>query len=254
MVRWLPAVLAAVLVGAAGVASASDTRGDPGVPRIARGTISIGLPFEGRLRRGVRLEETRYLRHVPEYARTGNFFGTWELVQLLHRAAYRVHQRAPGARLSVGELSSPGGGRIAGHGSHQSGRDADVAFYMLDGRGRPFDPWAFAAFDAAGRGLAPNQGLRFDDVRNWELVARLVADADARVQYLFVASEIEARLLAVGRARRASPSVLARAARAMVEPAEGHRHQNHFHLRIYCAPANRAVCRDQAPFHPWYPR
>ncbi|MBC7174628.1 MAG: penicillin-insensitive murein endopeptidase [Polyangiaceae bacterium] len=253
MIRTLLLALACALVFVASGASASGA-GGPGVPALSRRTVSIGLPFEGALRRGERLVETPFLRYVPEYAPTGHFFGTWELVQLLHRAAYRVHSRVPGARLSVGELSRREGGRIAGHGSHQAGRDVDIAFYMLDRSGRPFDPWAFAAFDARGRGLAPNEGLRFDDVRNWELVSRLVADAEARVQYIFVAAEIEARLLAAGRARRASPSLLARAARTMVEPANGHRHANHFHLRIYCPPADRPSCRDQAPFHPWYPR
>src|SRR5690606_16006049 len=106
-----------------------------------------------------------YLRYTGEYAPGGNFYGTWELVQLLERAAYRVARRVPGAKLSVGELSREGGGLLAGHDSHQNGRDADIAFYMLDGRGRPYDPFGFADFGADGRGLPPNEGLVFDDTR-----------------------------------------------------------------------------------------
>ncbi len=224
-----------------------------GVPHVRRGTRSVGLAHQGRLLRGVRAEETRFLRHTPEYARAGRFFGTWELVQLLHRAAYRVSRRLPGAQLSIGELSAPRGGRIPGHRSHQAGRDVDIAFYMTDARGRPFSPWAFAGFDANGVGTGPNQMLRFDDARNWELVAKLVADGDARVQYIFVARHLRARLLAEGRRRRAAPSVLRRAAAVMAQPSTGHPHDNHFHVRIYCAPADRPRCLDEGPRHPWYP-
>lgn len=240
------------LAPGAGANPRDVTRG-PGARRLPHGSRSIGLPFDGRLRRSVELRESDYIRRVTEYEPRGNFYGTWELVQLLERAAYRVARRIPGAKLSVGELSAREGGRIAGHASHQSGRDVDIAFYMLDGGGDPYPPGAFAAFDANGRGLAPNEGLRFDDARNWELVAKLVADGDARVQYIFVARHIKQRLLREGRRRGAPASVLHRAETVMVQPASGHRHANHFHVRIYCAPADRPSCRDQGPRHPWYP-
>ncbi len=226
------------------------TRGR-GARRLSHRSRSQGYPFQGRLQRGVQLRESRYLRHVTEYAAAGNHYGTWELVQLLERAAYRVSRRLPGAKLSVGELSREGGGRIPGHASHQNGRDADVSFYMLDGRGRPHEPFAFAAFDANGRGTGPNRGLTFDDARNWELVAKLVADGDARIQFIFVANHLKQRLLREGRRRGAPASVLARAERVLVQPAEGNTHENHFHVRIYCSPGNRPACRDRAPFHPW---
>jgi penicillin-insensitive murein endopeptidase len=159
----------------------------------------------------------------------------------------------PGAKLSVGELSRPEGGEIDGHGSHESGRDADLSFYMSDWRGSPFTPWAFAAFEADGIARAPNAGLRFDDARNWELVARLVGDPDARVQFIFVSNPIRRRLLEEARRRRAPRSVVERAATVMVQPTHGHPHRNHFHVRIYCAPADRPSCRDRAPYWPWYP-
>ena len=39
-----------------------------------------------------------------------------------------------------------------------------------------------------------------------------------------------------------------RAARAMVQPAEGHPHRNHFHVRIYCSRADRERgCEDTGP-------
>ncbi|MBX3248522.1 MAG: penicillin-insensitive murein endopeptidase [Myxococcales bacterium] len=227
------------------------TRGEDARP-LPRRSRSVGLPFRGALRDGVLLRESRHVRYVTEYAGTGNHWGTWEMVQLLERAAYRVARRLPGAKLSVGELSAERGGRIPGHASHQSGRDVDLGFYMLDARGRPYDAFAFASFGADGRGLPPNQSLTFDDARNWELVAKLVADGDARVQHLFVARHLKERLLAEGRRRRAPQVVLDRAAAVMSQPA-GHPHANHFHLRIYCSPSNRPACRDQGTRHPWAP-
>jgi penicillin-insensitive murein endopeptidase len=215
---------------------------------------SVGLPFGGRIHGGVLLRESRTVRYTPEYAPTGNFYGTPDMVGMLHRASSRVMVRFPGAKLSVGELSRRGGGPIPGHHSHQNGRDVDIAFYMLDGAGRPFDPWAFANFDDHGRGITPNEGLRFDDARNWELVSRLVTDPDARVQYVFVATGIEHRLLAEGRRRGFSSSVIDRAARVMMQPGGNHPHRNHFHVRVYCASSSGAACQDRARFHPWAPR
>lgn len=237
----------------AGATGARDRSRGPTARRLPHNSRSVGLPFDGRLRNGVLLAESRHVRYTTEYREAGNFYGTWELVQLIERVAYRVARRLPGARLSVGELSARSGGSIAGHASHENGRDVDLSFYMTDARGRTFDPFGFARFKADGQGRPPNQSLRFDDARNWEAVAKLVADGDARVQYIFVAETIKRRLLREGRRRGAPASVLDRANRLLAQPAAGHRHDNHFHVRIYCPPANRPACRDEGPRHPWYP-
>lgn len=250
MRRTLSALVAVMLALASATASAVPTSRAP----VRRASRSIGFPFDGRLESGVLVRESTALRYTPEYAPHGNFYATAELAALLHRAAAHVARRRPGARLSIGEISGARGGRIAGHHSHQNGRDVDIAFYMLDGRGQPFAPWAFANFDDQGRGDGPNVGLRFDDVRNWELVSRLITDADARVQFVFVADGLKRRLLSEARRVHASPSVIARAERVLVQPAEGHPHRNHFHLRIYCGARSGSACRDRAPFHPWAPR
>lgn len=249
MLRAVSVFVALALLLASGSAFAVPTRRAPAIRRVSR---SIGFPFDGRLRGAVLLRETPELRYTPEYAPRGNFYGTWELVQVLHRASAHVARRVPGAKLSVGELSQATGGSIPGHHSHQNGRDADVSFYILDGAGRPMEPWAFANFDDQGRGEGPNVGLRFDDARNWEFVSRLVTDADARVQFIFIGRGLRHRLIEYANRRGVSPSIVARAARAMVQPAEGHPHRNHFHIRIYCGTANQPQCQDRAPFHPWY--
>jgi penicillin-insensitive murein DD-endopeptidase len=203
--------------------------------------------------RGMRLKESAYVRHVDEYVAGARFYGTWELVQVLERGARRVAFRLPGSKLSVGELSSEHGGDVNGHNSHESGRDVDIGFYMTTADGRPYEAGSFAEFDARGRGLAPNGGLRFDDARNWELVSKLVTDPDARVQYIFVARTLRQRLLNEAARRGAPKETLERAAAVLVQPAHGHAHRNHFHVRIYCAPADRPLCRDVGPYWSWYP-
>lgn len=251
-------VSAALLAGGAAALStpaSADGRGSrqSGGTAAVRRSRSVGHAWRGRLEHGVLLRESAHVRYVGEYREGGHHYGTWQLVQLLERAAARVHQRAPGARLSVGELSARRGGGLAGHRSHQSGRDVDIAFYMTDARGRPHDPFAFANFGGDGVGRGPNSMLRFDDVRNYELVARLVTDGDARVQHIFVSNPIRARLLRTARSRRASATVRARLEQVMLQPTHGHPHANHFHVRVYCNPHERPRCQDRAPFHAWYP-
>lgn len=258
-IGWLPALAGSMLV-LAPVAVASPTPRD-GTCEAAqplrqaarrRRSRSVGLPWRGRLEHGVRLRESSRVRFVTEYTERRSHFGTWQLVQLIERAAERVERRLPGVRLSVGEISARRGGHIDGHRSHQSGRDVDIGFYMTDAQGRPHDAYAYAAFGGDGVGRGPNRMLRFDDARNWELVGKLVADGDARVQHIFVSNPIERRLLREGRRRGAPSVVLERAARVMSQPGH-HPHRNHFHVRIYCNPRERPGCQDRGPFHDWYP-
>lgn len=251
-------LVAAALVCAAStpIASAKRNTAEPTVltlPSTLRKSRSVGAPWKGKLTRGVRLEQSAELRYVGEYAPLNHFYGTWQLVQLLGRAAQYVNKKLPGARLSVGEMSAQNGGNLPNHASHESGRDVDVGFYMLDAAGRPYSAFAFANFDERGRGIKPNVGLKFDVARNWELVARLVTDGDARVQYVFVAPGLRWLLLEEGKRRGATPAVLDRAAHVMVAPNERHPHGNHFHVRIYCGPNERPQCTDSAPYWPWYP-
>lgn len=225
-----------------------DLRPPPGLR-----SRSLGFAWQGQLLRPMRVQESEYIRYVGEYAANGRFFGAWELVQLLERGARRVAFRMPGSKLQIGELSAANGGRIDGHHSHQSGRDVDIGFYVTLADGTPMATYAFANFDARGVGKPPNQYLRFDDTRNWELVAKLITDGEARVQFVFVANTLKQRLLAEAARRGAPASVIERAKTLLVQPAHGHPHRNHFHVRIYCPPADRPVCKERGPFWPWYP-
>lgn len=93
--------------------------------RISR-SESVGAPNEGLLEHGEPLPE-----HRAYVVRTGErSFGTHETVQWLVEAfdaALDADPRMP--RVRVHDLSRAEGGRLTGHRSHQSGRDADVAYY-----------------------------------------------------------------------------------------------------------------------------
>ena len=132
----------------------------PTLPAALRKSRSLGYPWQGKLERGVKLRETGSVRYVTEYGVTNHFFGAWQLVQLLERAAHQVARSLPGARLSVGELSKERGGDLPGHASHESGRDVDVGFYMLDAASRSYSAYAFARFGERGQGLLRGLVLR----------------------------------------------------------------------------------------------
>lgn len=215
-------------------------------------STSSGLPWDGRLLRAVRLRMSTLLRPIADYAQGGNFYGTQELVTLLERTAKGLATRWPGTALALGELSGPRGGKLDGHHSHRSGRDADVSFIMRNEQGQTARFLRFVAFGSEGVGLSTRQPLYFDDVKNWALVSSMLRDPEARVQYLFVAQTIRTRLLVEGHRQGESDEFLRAAAAIMVEPKERHKHDNHFHLRIYCPRDDRPACHDSAPYWPWY--
>jgi penicillin-insensitive murein endopeptidase len=213
---------------------------------------SNGLPWDGTLTRAVRLRMGALLRPVKSYARQGNFYGTSELVSLLERAARTIAARWPHSQLAVGELSAARGGKLEGHHSHRSGRDADVAFFMRDDQGRQSRFLRFVTFGSEGVATRASGTLYFDDARNWAIVATMLRDQESRVQYMFVAQSIRTRLLMEARRQGESDEFLRAAAAVLVEPKERHKHDNHFHVRIYCPVNDRPHCQDSAPYWPWY--
>jgi penicillin-insensitive murein endopeptidase len=214
---------------------------------------SVGYPWHGHLERGMALAEDALIRHVDEYTEWGRFYGTWQLVQLVRRAAMRVAQQFPGSRLSVGELSGARGGRISGHHSHRNGRDIDIAFYLVDDADQLATARAFVhIYRKSGLAYFAGGKYHFDDARNWALLAKLLDDDDARVQFVFVAKSMQRRLLAQAARVSAPAELITRAKAVMLEPTEGNRHESHFHVRIYCPASDRPGCYDRPPFFPWY--
>lgn len=200
--------------------------------------LSIGSPTEGKLEGAVELQPSRELR--LRYA-NGAHFGLPALVGLLERSSKRLAARFAGLTLHVGDLSRREGGEIAGHKSHESGRDADVAFLFVGPNGESVSPAEFLTVNDKGLAVE-NQSWRFDDARNWALVEAWVTDPGARVEHIFVAAAVRARLLAYARSRGTFLPVLHRAAMAMKQPSAGQVHDDHFHVRIACPAGQRRIC------------
>lgn len=225
----------------------------------APGTASVGYANDGLLLDGVALPETGrgYFR-----AKSGEDtrWGAPVLRDALERAALSVARQFPGgAPLVIGDLSSRHGGQHSRHGSHQTGRDVDILFYLLDGAGRSVRGSGFYAFDEFGASSihtpgAPVQGVAlFDTARNWALVRALLLDEDAPAQWIFCANGIKARLLTYATVNESDPRVLVRAAYVLHQPSSGNPHRDHFHVRISCTARERATgCLDPGPIWPWH--
>ena len=170
-------------------------------------SVSLGLPYRGRLVRGVRLPARGLhfttwdpqLRRSP--SRWWRRYGNDYLVRMVLRVARRhaTAEAVPPPPMLVGDLSRPRGGAFGrrfgalGHSSHQNGLDVDVYYPRRDGRN------------------APPRTVRQVDLR---LAQRLVD--------LFVAAG--AKRVLVG------PNVPLTGPRGVVKPWPNH--DNHLHVRI----------------------
>jgi penicillin-insensitive murein endopeptidase len=163
---------------------------------------------------------------------------------MLQRSARQMAREAGGAVIVAGDLSSKHGGPLAGHRSHQSGRDADVGFFVVDAKGRPKTLDRFVAFDAEGK-AKDGSGLRFDDYRNWLLIQMWLRDARAEVKYVFVAAPLRRRLLAFAQARPAFRKYVGAAAELLIQPRNSSAHDDHFHVRVACPERQAALCVER---------
>ena len=129
--------------------------GDPAPEPIRwRPSRALGLPYGGRLVRGVRLpsEGASFFTWDPIRKTTPNRawrrHGTDRLVATLLDVLGDFQDEHPDApRVGIGDLSRPRGGDFGprfgppGHASHQNGLDADVYYPRRDGRERaPLSP------------------------------------------------------------------------------------------------------------------
>jgi penicillin-insensitive murein endopeptidase len=213
-------------------------------------SVSVGYPNRGLLRFGARINDDRVMR--VKDGSLDSRFGTGELVRLIERAAQDVAFRYPRSQLTVGDLSRPGGGRFRPHVSHQSGRDVDLGFYMLDRRSTPLNAHLFVRLNNQGMGKQWGQLYKFDAARNWALIESLLSDPTIDVQHIFVVNSIKGRLIRQALKEHANPELLMRARRVITQPSHGAPHRSHFHVRIYCADDDRPMCKDRPPYYAWH--
>lgn len=207
-----------------------------------KGPKSIGAPNGGKLAQGEKLTSNRSV----EVRGGGHAWGTPELVQVLKRAAAKVRKKHKGSVLFVGDLSAKRGGPLFGHNSHQSGRDADVGFYMKHDDGKQVNPHRFVPFGGDGR-ARDGAIVRFDDERNWLFIESLLTDPKVDVRYVFISMGLRKRLLTyASQKKKVAPDLYTKAAAALMSPADVDVHDDHFHVRIACPERMRPLCVEDS--------
>jgi penicillin-insensitive murein DD-endopeptidase len=220
----------------------SDKSNEKTAEKLPKGPQSVGAPNGGKLARGEKLTSNRSI----EVRGGGHAWGTPELVQVLKRSAAKVRKKHKGSVLFVGDLSAKHGGPLFGHNSHQSGRDADVGFYMKHDDGKQVNPHRFIPFGGDGR-ARDGAIVRFDDQRNWEFVEALLTDPKVEVRYLFVSMGLRKRLLTyASQKKKVSQELYTKASAALMSPADIDVHDDHFHVRIACPERMRGVCVEES--------
>ena len=216
--------------------------------RLAMLSLSGGYPNDGWQLRGKRLRPTPEL-HVRA-ASHDRVYGHPALVLMLGRSARDVAKAVPHSVLLVGDLSAREGGPLSGHRSHQSGRDADVAFYVTDLHGKRVPSTEYVAFDGDGKSK-DGRGLLFDDERNWLLVQSWARDRRAGLSHIFVSWPLRDRLLAYARSRPKFAPYVPQATALLKQPEKGEAHDDHFHVRITCPKEEEEICRSESKLdHP----
>ncbi len=217
----------------------------------AQGSLSVGVPMDGRLRHGEVLPKRGRGYELSAAAQVRRArFGVHELVMMIKQAALDVARLHPGSVLTVGDLSSRTGGAIEHHGSHQNGRDVDFMFYLTNRAGRPITNRELVPIDPNGFSTAPPLKYRFDAARNWSLVEALLESEHAVVQWIFVSSAVERLLIDYAEGAGVSPRLIGMAGQVLRQPG-GTPHVDHFHVRIYCPRGDRPDCRDVGPRWAW---
>ncbi|TXD39190.1 hypothetical protein FRC98_01965 [Lujinxingia vulgaris] len=187
-----------------------------------------------------------HLAVLPVQRTRGLMYTTDPMIALIENAATHVAAQHPGSVVFLGNFGRKGGGDIPYSVSHNNGRDADLAFFMLDDAGNPALLDDLLSLDDQGQVLLaidetqPPQMLHFDVARNWTLVEGLLRSKAAELQYIFISNPLRAMLLAEGRRRGAPRELLQRAATLLVQPGGALPHDDHFHLRIHCTPLDLA--------------
>ncbi len=209
---------------------------------------SVGTPQTGRLLGGTRLPVASdpHVRALARTAKADTLWGTSELVALVRDVAAAVARQHGQVPLTVGNLSRRGGGDIGASVSHNSGRDADLAFYLLDARGKSVRWHTMLHCDDSGvvQRPADARGFRFDTARNWALIRHLLSHPAVVVQWIFVAAPLRNMLLDHALRVGEPASLRERARRVLVQPSDSARHDDHFHVRIACPPGDSPACRS----------
>jgi len=221
--------------------------------RQPRGSISVGRTNGGMLVAGVPMPLTgKSFKVFPSFVKRETNWGTREMIDLVKRASAKVRKKHPRSVLGIGNISKKEGGQTGYSVSHKSGRDADLAMYAFNKRGKRINLMSFVKFERDG--WDKKKRYRFDPVRNLALVVALLSDPKVQVQYIFVARWLKQLMLT--EADKPNSGVDAQMRRRIAEvlwmPSDSNPHHDHFHVRIYCSVQDRLQgCLERGPIRDW---
>lgn len=191
-----------------------------------RETRALGRPWAGRLDVPAELPEKGpgYTTFKPHR------FGTWQVIHTLMAGIAEVLLRHPDSvPVVIGDLSTPTGGHLKPHRSHQNGLDIDIGYFHAGNR-------PVTRFQDASDGT-------LDASKTLTLLEGLLRTG--WVDLLFVDRQVQRELIDEARARGWSDDLLQRlfdaaceggCKKALVRHSKGH--HNHLHLRVKCDPAS----------------
>jgi penicillin-insensitive murein endopeptidase len=208
----------------------------------------VGTATEGVLCGGARLEpdDDRPWVLLPSTRKRGTTCGATRLVEALQQAAGYVAERHPGLRLALGNVARCGGGDLPWSVSHNTGRDADLYFYMQADDGRQHLPEKVTPIDLRQLAVQDDTGrYAFALDANLDLVLQLCRATKVDVQWIFVANPIRRALLDRARERKVPARDLERLSVTLHQPRGALPHDDHFHVRVRCSEAERRTgCLD----------
>jgi penicillin-insensitive murein endopeptidase len=206
-------------------------------------SLSVGYPNDGFQVRAKRLRSSENLKVRSDCRK--NSYGHPALVLMLQRTAKDIAAAQPGSVMLVGDLSRERGGSLSGHRSHQTGRDADVGFFVTDKEGHPLQSDRFYGFTGDGQSKDGSPVL-FDDWRNWLLVKSWLLDTRAGISHIFIQRDLRARLLNFAAHHPKAKPYVAAAAALLKQPEHGEDHSDHFHVRITCPALQAGLCYSES--------
>jgi penicillin-insensitive murein endopeptidase len=215
-------------------------------------SISVGKASHGFIVDGARIPdkgEGFFTREI--WRQRGVRYGTDEMVDFLTGVARRLYPKVNReARIVIADMSLRGGGPATlWHRSHQNGRDVDLLFFMRDASGKTMEADMMHVFDKTpdDRLLAKDgSGVTIDIPRTWLFVKEMVTAHEAAVQWIFVYEAIAVKLVEYGTSINEPEAVVQRVRKTLLQPKDAMRHDDHMHVRLYCAVEDRPYgCKDQ---------
>jgi murein endopeptidase len=206
---------------------------------------SVGRPSSGSLENPTRIpEDGEFLKVLPARHRARRLnYASDALAGALQRAAKKVAQEHPGAILWLGNTAGPYGGSLAPYSvSHQSGLDADLAFYSYAPDGTLAAPEDLISLDSSGKSF--DGEFTFATDIQWTLVSALLSDPKVEIKYLLIYDPFREKLLQYAKENNASAALIKRASKALLQPSDAGPHNDHMHLRIKCPKEGGDACAD----------